>query len=166
MTTKQWAAVAGCGIALWMSYAYATKRTSSMAVSVQVKPITVISTVSQPATFTVSKDDIKAGAMLISQGGAYAVTNNDRAGYKLIFSTADYAALGFSGVTITSGLAQPIRLAPHSATSAPQPYTAFKATLQVSVRIVFNDTKDENGLKKPKPGTYPWPVLGVAIEPL
>ncbi|MES2149768.1 MAG: hypothetical protein V4508_08230 [Pseudomonadota bacterium] len=159
------------GIAAVLADAHAGKVAKTVQVGVTVKSILSIGPVTQPATFVVTKDDIKAGFVTVPNGGSYTVTNNNRAGYKLSFRTSDFGVIGLKTVTVESGLASPVGLASNAMSYAPQPYRSFKITLNPGLRFDFlskNDPgfKDANGNDKLKPGSYPWPVLAVGAEPL
>lgn len=149
-----------------ISSAQAGSRSIALHVGTTVQSVTKINVLSQPGTFTVTKDDIKAGFVDVPTGGSYLVTNNDRAGYKLVFQTSLLAGEGLSSVTVTAGLANPVPLTTNGATYAPQPYKAFKTTLNLGVRIGFISKDDKNGKDKLKPGIYSWPILSVGVLPL
>jgi phosphate-selective porin len=159
-----WAAIAVCAISAGSPAAWAAKRTNAVPISVSVKAITTIKTSSQPTTFTITKDDIKAGYILIQNAGSYTVNNNDRAGFNLIFRTGSYAAQNISSVTVASGLNQAILLADAGLTNASQPYATFVTPITIAVKIVFQNKKDEHGNDKLTPGTYPWPILSVGVQ--
>lgn len=145
--------------------ASAAQRSASIAVSTQVKAITTISTVSQPTSFVVTQNDIKVGYVDLPAAGSYAIVNNDRAGYSLTFQTLDFSK-SLSVVRIVSGLAAPVTLLPAVSNNAPQPYSAFKTTLNLTMRFTLQLKKDSKGNVVLKPGSYPWPIVTVAVQPL
>lgn len=140
--------------------AMAAQRNGSLAVSARVPAITQFSVESQPATLTITKDDIRAG--YVDVVCSYEVKSNDRAGYGLAFAVAPGS---FNGVQVIGGLANPVTLTPGATTLAPQPYRRFYSTLQVTFHFLLVDKNDKQQDLKIKPGVYPWPV-NVSVQPL
>lgn len=127
---------------------YAGSSTGQLSVTVRVIARTILTVDSQPASVSVTADDIARGYVDVPQAVAFRVRSNAREGYALAFQPVEFP---FSAAEVQwNGRTAVVQSGNPWATSLTHPYQQgmTAGTLVVRLRVSAGA----------EPGTYSWPL--------